>query len=482
MASTVEHTTPSQTFWISPRSRIPPQTIALPAGDQIGVAIVQPLLMCFRTTNEYDETECIDSVKAAAAGCISEIPALAGKLIWTGEARHRIECVISGDPKVQVRIQWLNWGARELDAEHWPMYRFQHSEVCLDPRPASGIGTYNFGVQANILRGGIIIVLHMNHTILDGSAQGVLETIFAHHLSRAMDQQAPEPSGLIPPAALDKTTTQGFHPARHMLEWKDWRLVEKNAISAEAATKALIAKFAKLTYTIWHTPPEKLAKLRRNMQDPAHPKLSMATCLSIWLWRAITRSRGLSPETTSRMLLPIQTRGRVKEVHQNYSGSALVYGRTKATASELSTLPTHELGTRIGKSLEWWSVDRIREFWGSIEDCDDTAKYQSNTDREFGTDFECTHMSNFPFYNLHWGRGLQIRAYRLPGIPFTDGWCSFAPRLTSGGNELHLYLARDTLDVLFRDAEFREYAEYWCASDSALDEQAAATERTSSRL
>ncbi|KAK4621968.1 hypothetical protein CLAFUW4_07136 [Fulvia fulva] len=477
-----EHTPPPRDFWISPSSHIPPQTIALPAGDQIGVTVVQPLVMCFRTTNEYEETRFIDAVQTAAAGCLSELPALAGKLVWKDEARHRIECQIPESPKVQVRIKWLPWDAQKLDAQHWPPYIFQHAEVCLAPRPTYGIGTYNFGLQANIIRGGVIIVMHMNHTILDGSAQGVLQSIFAHHLGRAMDKGPSESSGLLPPVALDKTTTSGSHPARPILEWNDWKLAEKNTMSAEAATKALFAKLAKLTFTIWHISPEKLAKLRRSMQDPKQERLSMATCLSIWLWRAITRTRALAPDTVTRLLMPIQTRGRVKEVHQNYSGSALVYGRTKAKASEVSSLPAHELGARIGNSVAWWTAEKIREHWGSVEDCDDIARYQSNTNRDFGTDIECTHLSNFAFYNLHWGRGLQVRAYRLPGIAFTDGWLNFAPRLASGGNELLLYLARDTLEKLMKDAEFREYAEYWSASDPALDKQAAETERTLSRL
>lgn len=466
-----------QTYWVAPLEPVEAQTIQLPAPDQIGIPVVEPVTMCFKTTEGYNEASFIEAIKAATAGTVWEIPHLAGSVVWEDEARHRIKLVIPENAKNEVRIKWLpQKDADELDRQHWPPHAFLHSEVCLAPRPTYGIGTYNFGVQANIIRGGVIIVLHMNHTILDGSAQAVVEEIFGHHLSRALDGMKATASGKMPPEALDKSRALGSHPAKPILDWKDWREAPKNNMTVEEATAALYAKISKLSLTVWHIPPEKLAKLRASMQDPSKPKLTMATCLSTWLWRATARARRHSPDTMTRMLTPVQTRTRVPEMHENHTGSALVYGRAKATVRELSTLTTHALGERIAKSVAWWTPERIREYWGSIEECDDIAKYQNNTDRDFGTDVEFTNITNMAFYNIGWGKGLDIRAWRLPAIAFTDAWTIVLPKLRSGGSELMMYLARDTLEVLMKDPVFREYAEYWCASDASLDQIAYQTE------
>ncbi|CAK3941849.1 Chloramphenicol acetyltransferase-like domain [Lecanosticta acicola] len=466
----------AQIHWVSPLEPIEAQTIALPAPDQVGITVIQPLMVCFKTTEHYREDQFIESVKKAASGCIWEIPALAGSVVWEDESRHRTKVDIPHDAKVQVKINYLpQKNAEELDRQHWPPRTFPHAEVCLSPRPTYGIGSYNFGVQANIIQGGVILVLHMNHTILDGSAQAIVEEIFAHHLSRAMDGEAPIASGLVPPEALDKSRAYGTHPAKPILEWKDWRLATENTMSEEAQTAALLDRMAKLTLTVWYISPARLAKLRAAMQDPSQPKMSLATCLTIWLWAATSRARGHSPDTETRMLMPVQTRVRVPDMHENHSGSALVYGRTKATLGELNTLRPHAIGERIANSIAFWTPERIREYWGSIEDCDDVAKYHSNTNREFGTDLEFTHMSNFKFYGIPWGRGLQVRAYRLPGIAFTDGWTVFLPKQVDDGRELMIYLSRDTLGRLMKDASFREYAEYWSSLDPSIDRQAAET-------
>lgn len=430
--------------------------------------------MCFKKTFDFNEANFIVAVKKAAAGVVWEIPALAGSVVFEDQSCRRVKCVIPEDPKVQVRVKHLpHKDANELDAAHWPPHAFHHAELCLSPRPAPGIGTYNFGVQANLIRDGIIIVLHMNHTILDGSAQGTLYSLWAHHMSRALDgQTTTTSSGLVPAQALDKSTTYGTHPARAILKWKDWRKAPQSALSDEASAAAMLEKFSKLTLTIWHISAENQTQLRAASQDPSKPKLTFTTCLSTWLWRSFTRARGLAPDTTTRILHPVQIRGRVHGVHPNYIGSALVYGRAKATASDLSALSSYDLAQRIGASVNWWTPELIREFWGSIEthtETESVATLQSNTNRDFGTDLELSNGSHFPFYHLHWGKGLEVRAVRFPGLAFTDGWVLVMPKLKAGGNELLVYAARETLGKLLGDSEFRRYVEYYGASDVGID-------------
>lgn len=466
-----------QTFWISPHKPIPAQTIALPAADQIGIAIIQPVMLCYKTTSDFHQSRFIEAVKRAAAGVAWEVPALAGSVEFEDQTCRRIKCVVPEDPKIQVRIKHSPYkDANQLDAGHWPPHAFQRAEVCLSERPTLGIGTYNFGVQANIIKGGIIIVLHMNHTILDGSSQGTLYSLWAHHLSRALDGEETSFSGLVPAQALNKSTAYGTHPARPITAWKDWRQAPQNTMSAEAASAAFMEKMTKLTLTIWHISAENQAKLRAASQDPAKSKLTFTACLSTWLWRAFTRARKLPLDTITRILHPVQVRGRVEGVHPNYSGSALVYGRAKATASELRTLNSHQLAQRIGKSVNWWTSKLIREFWGSIEDHtekESVSTIQSNTNRDFGTDLEVSNGSHIPFYKLHWGKGLEVRAIRFPGVAFTDGWILMLPKLADGGIDMLVYSARDTLSNLIKDPEFRRYAVYYGASDPKIDQQVA---------
>jgi hypothetical protein len=297
-----------------------------------------------------------------------------------------------------------------------------------------------------------------------------------------MDRKEPTPSGLMPPAALDKSTANGTHPARPILDWKDWRKAPVTTTSPEESTAALYAKISTLTNTIWYLSPEKQAELRARSQDPQGPKLSTHTCFSIWLWRAITRARRLSPETVTRNLTTTQTRGRVESLHPRYPGSALVYGRAKATVEELlqpRKPNTSELAARITASVAWWTPARIREFWGSIEDHtrhEGVATLQPNRDRDWGVDVEFSNVTNTGFYQLHWGRGLTPASSRVTKLAFADGYVIMGPKHADGGFDLTVFLERETLKRLVRDPEFRDLVVYRAASDPTIDDMVAMAE------
>ncbi|CZT14723.1 uncharacterized protein RCC_00689 [Ramularia collo-cygni] len=463
----------AQDFWVLPSTPIPAQTIFFPAADQIGINTLIPDLLCFKTTPEFDEARFIEAFKKATAGTVSEIPALAGRVVYEDETCKTIKCVIEDNDKVLVRLNWMpHLDASELEAQHWPSYYFPRGEVSVTKAPMSGVGTFNFGIQANFFKGGLLIVITMNHLILDGSSIGDLELIFAHHLSRALDGNASKPSGLLPPAALDKSVMWGSKNARPLLEWKDWRKAPPMVAHSEEAMAAFFARFAKLTTSVWYLSPEKQAQLRAASQKPGQ-KLSVHLCFSTWLWGVFTRARGLSPDTLTRNFTVAQTRGRVKVLHPNHCGNALVYGRAKATASELRTLSTDVIADRIAKSVSWWTEERIREQWGSIEahlKNEPITTVQANMDRDFGTDVEFSNVTHNPLYKVAWGRGIELARKRPVETSFADGYLIMFPKTKDGGFEIVVYAETETLKKMAADPKFREYAEYRTACNPAHDE------------
>lgn len=467
-----------QIHWVSPWKPIPAQTIPLPAGDQIGIRVLTPAVMCYKTTSEYNEDRFIEAIKAATTGTVSEIPLLAGRVLFEDESCKALKCVIEDDAKIEVRIKRLpHLDAKDLDAKHWPPYLFPRNDISMISGPTSGIGTFSFGVQANLLNGGVIILLLMNHILLDGASIGDLETLFAHHLANSMDGKPTVPTGLFPPAAIDKSAMYGSSNARPLTEWKDWRRAPEINMSPDEAMAAIVARLSKLTSTIWYLSPEKQAQLRADSQAPGQ-KLSMHICFSAWLWRAYTRARGLSPDTVTRNFTVAQTRGRVEGVHPNYIGNALVYGRAKATAAELRTASTAALGDRIVKSVAWWDEERIREQWGSINDHvkkESISTVQPNMDRDFATDVEFSNITNTTFYKLHWGKGLEVARYRPTEIAFADGYVMLFPKFKDGGFEIVVYAETETLKKLAADPKFRQYVEYRTSCNPALDELVANT-------
>jgi len=74
-----------------------------------------------------------------------------------------------------------------------------------------------------------------------------------------------------------------------------------------------------------------------------------------------------------------------------------------------------------------------------------------------------------PFFKIPWGRGLEVKSFRVCNSPFSDGWGAVMPRFSDGGQEFNIFIQKDHLPALFGDKEFRQFADYWGASDPALN-------------
>lgn len=475
-----------QSFWVGPATPVPASKAVLPAPDQVGIPIVLPRICCFRRDATLSDHKLITALQVATSGAIAELPHLLGKITLAPGPKRRFQLEIEENATVLVKIKHHpEKSAEYFERRAWAPHLIKREELTLSKYPIPGVGTYNFAVQANLIRGGVILAIHMSHLHFDGYAHALIELVFAHHLRQALLGRSGTNSGIVVPSALDKSVAHGTHPARPILEWEDWRPApppaDMSAFSPEELMQLYVASMANFSLTIWRFTPEQQERMRREFQDPeagtnGKKKLSLASCLHSYLWKAITRARELDPDQETRCLTPVQTRGRVKEMHENWSGSALVYSRAKATAAEVQALPTHALGRRLEAGVSRWTPARIREYWGSIEDCADLTKIQPNTDRQNGPDVEFSNIANLPYHRIDWGQGLEVAAWRATELAFTDGYVIISPRLRNGNLEAFMYLNKDTLANLLADPEFRARAEYVAAADAEVDVQVAQTQ------
>jgi hypothetical protein len=471
-----------QTFRIRPSTPVAAGITQLPAGDQVGVPIVLPKILCFGRGASLSEEHLVEALKVATADAIAELPHLCGKISFANEATRRWQLEIEEDASVLFRVRYFpEKSYHELDRLRWPPHMLRREEISLSKYPINGVGTYNFAVQANMIQDGLILALHMSHVHFDGYAHALIESVFAHHLCRAIAQKPRKLSGIIVPEALDKTVAYGTHPARPILEWEDWRPAppppKMDGLTPEQLSQLFVASMANFSISFWSFSAAKLAQIRADGQDttPGAKKLSMASCLHAYLWKTVTRARRHDPDQPTRCLTPVQTRGRVKEMHPQWSGTALVYSRAHATAAEVEKAPLWDLGRRLEKGVARWTPAMIREYWGSIEACEDLSKIQANTDRSNGPDLEFSNISNLPFHRTDWGNGLHAAAWRCTELAFTDGYFIVAPKLNNGDIEVLFYMNKDTLGNLLQDRDFRNKAQYVCAGDAAIDAQVAAT-------
>jgi len=467
-------------FFIKPATPVPAQKTVLPPCDQIGVTIIIPRVCCFkRDTATLTEERLVEALKVAIAGAIAEYPHLCGKITYANEKTHRFQLEIPEDTTVQLRVKnQPHLDADELEKHHWPIHKLKRAELCLSKYPTRGINTYNFAVQANLIKGGLLLLTHMNHIHFDGIGHVMIELVLAHHLGRALDGKPPKPSGVISEKALDKSLAYAKHPARPILDWPDWRPagppLQLPGMSDDELMEMVINASSDFTITLWHFTPEIQQELRALAQVQGGKKISLASSMHAWLWRMYVKVREHEPDVKSTCFTPVQTRGRVPELPQMWSGSALVYSRAEATAEEVKTLPLNELGNRIERGTARWNADTIREYWGSIEDVPDLATIEPNVNRIRGTDVEFSNVTTFPFHTLRWGKGLTASGWRCTELAFSDAYVLLAPKLPNGSIEVLMLWTEDCLENALKDPEWKKYAKFACAGEPGLDERLAA--------
>jgi hypothetical protein len=464
------------TFFIRPTTPVPAQTTFLPPGDQVGQTIIIPRIACFRRDESIlSEERFIEALKRAVADTIADFPHLCGKITWANKATRRVQLEIPEDTTVQLVVKrQSHLTADELEAKNWPPYMLKRAELTLSKWPTYGIDTYNFAVQANLIKGGVLLAIHMNHVHLDGIGHVMVEMVFAHHLSRAVDGKPYKRSGIINDAALDKSLAWGSHPARPILEWEDWRkagppLEQPEGMTHDEFWEMLVATCDDFRMSGWKFTKETQETIRREGQRPGGKKLSLASCMHSFLWKVYVRARELEPEQETICFTPVQTRGRVKDLPQMWAGTALVYSRAKMTAQQVREKHAGELGEAIEAGTARWTEETIREFWGSIEDCPNLADVEPNVNRVRGPDVEFSNLSTFPFYRNSWGKGLIVKSWRVTELAFSDAYVVIAPKLNNGDIEFFLLATSDAHENILRDPEFRRHAIYVTSNDPDME-------------
>jgi len=461
-AATAEQIPAVQDFWVRANdASLAGKTITLPPTDQAGVRYIVPRTLCFLTDTEFSEDRFIHALQAAVAGCMAELPFLAGRVVPESEGSPRIKVEFGDNPGAELRIKRLpHYNARELDAAHWPIHKLSFMDLVLVHR-GMGHVNYTWAVQANILTGGVILMIHINHTCSDGTTNGLIQDCFVHHMSRSLNGQPSTLTGKFPPESQDRSLVYGTQPARPIELWQDWQHVKN----------ARVPKPEPLTLTGWFLPAEKMAKLRTLPSDKSSTtRLSTAHTLAAVLWRTFTRARRLPADELTTMISPVQVRGKVQPpLHPNYCGNALAYGRAKVSVKELLARPLSDTVLHIDRSCKWWTPEAVREMWGSIENVADVTTIKPNMFRDFGTDFEVSNLMNMPFYKLDWGRGLCVRCIRFPNLTLCDGWVNVLPRYPDGGLEIVLHATRTTLANLVRDPEFTSNFQYRMCGDLSIE-------------
>jgi len=482
----------TESIFIRPNTLLVPETVKLSPIDQFTIRVYTPALLLFRLSANASRAVVSSELQRGLASLLDDIPILAGNVITEDETRGTVQLDIPENAGVLFKVKEM------VDAEKGPVLDFAELEkACfpsssLDPSLLSPIHLVPepvapcLAVQANFIRGGLILATYVHHSVADGAALGTFWKAWSRHTAAVSEARLIPTSESFAFEALERSPLfQGTRSRRKLTDFPGFKETRR-PITADSGTSPLYvapgskasteAKTAtklppKLAIAYWYISRDKLRKLEE-MAKPKDPKESRRTeseVLSAFIWQHYSGARCLLERgvETVAFFMPCNGRARLDPpLHPDYLGNAVVHSRAELPIAELfSSEPDalYRIASVIGASVDWWSSDTIWDLLGAMEAWPRVGDVERSMDITCQTDLEITNTSPFPLYDTYWGANLgNPQIFRMPAIFVLDGQVNILPRWLDGGLEFITYLDVETLDRLRADKEFAEFAQFRC--------------------
>lgn len=361
----------------------------------------------------------------------------------------------------------------ELKSKAFPVAAFDADTLCRrSVWPSPGERLPISLVQANFIRGGLILTWCLLHMVGDGKSFYTWMKVWAEECRRIQGLEIPEPVSL--PTAI----------------WSDRERVMKSS-GRNAGLLENHPEYTLLPFTPPGPPPKMVSPYHRGQvfyfspaalealkaeASPANATqlsdqkwISTNDALSALLWRTVMAvqspldSLGSGDDPASVFNIAIDGRLRTDPpVHPETQGCFLEYIAVSAPIRKmLGSLSLADLAIMIRKQIlraDGQFTDDVAALVEKLEDVDRLVP------RAFldVPGFNCVQTSwvNFELYSLDWGSllGGKIDAVRTPHVGVINGLQVVLPVLPDGGMEILVGIKEDCLDRLLREPLWTKFA------------------------
>ncbi|KAF2120201.1 putative enoyl-CoA hydratase/isomerase family protein [Lophiotrema nucula] len=447
----------------------PPFDLVLSHWDRTFPPTHSKRILCFSLPKDANKEQIVDHLHIALHHTVQRVPFLAGSVVpFSSEEDDRPwlrNISPEGAAYLDVKDLSEKLSFQGLADSQFDQQLFDADELCSLPQVAyvqrEPVDVCR--IQANFIDGGLLLVVQIVHTVIDGS--GVTECIklFSESFRRAQAGELGHP--------LLKTESKYTEDRTTLVSGNGLPGAIENhpalTTSAFAHGKIFGIENACHTYRISH---EALIALKQ-AASPQHPKdnndwVSTGDAIAALIWRSIMLARHhaghLPAESASYCGQPYDCR-KLLGLPGSYFGNAMYIFRSALQFAELSK---PEEGLRaaaraIRADVTAMTVDKIRDMVAFMER---TSK-ESHTRLSFMEDLASSaiiYTSHFGF-NIHeldfgpaFGDG-RIKAFRHPARGTTVGAVIVMPKLIDGSCEFMITEQPDTLRYLAEDPVFQRF-------------------------
>ncbi|CAI7573844.1 unnamed protein product [Penicillium discolor] len=432
----------------------------LTALERIGPKGYLRYIFPFQLEEEYDLDEVFRILQAGYQVLTQRIPEVACEAIPDGHSKQRgvmrLQEEANGDI-ARIVVKDLRGSFRsdyaELKDKCFPVASLDADTFC--PRsvwPSAGERLPISVVQANFIRGGLILTWCIFHMVGDGTTFYTWTKIWAEECRRAQGLEIPDPIRL--PEAIwqdrERVTKPSGDTAGKLENHPEYTLLPFTPPGAPP-------KMTSLSHCgqIFYFSPESLAGLKAeaspvNATEPSDQKwISTNDALAALLWRTVMAVQSpletLEGDPVSVFNIAIDGQQRTDpKLHPETLGCFLEYVAVSVPIRRmLSTMSLADLATEIRKAI-------LRADQQFTDDVVALVEQLEDVDRLVPTAF-----LDVP----EWGPllGNNIEAIRVPDVGCIDGCQVVLPVLPNGGMEILVGVEESSLDRLLDDPLFTKY-------------------------
>ncbi|KAJ5544449.1 Transferase [Penicillium sp. DV-2018c] len=432
----------------------------------------------FQLQENYDLDEVARVLQAGYRGLLRRLPLAACEAVPDLESKQRgvMKCQRREDAdaeRIVINDLRASYGLdyTELKKRSFPVACFDVDTFCPGPVwPSGGEQLPISIVQANFIRGGLILTWHLFHMVGDGTTYTLWTKIWAEECRRAQGLEIVDPVEL--PDAIQDDREQMMKPSG------------RNPGKLENHPEYTLLPFTppgpppKLTSLshrgqVFYFSPESLAALKAdaspsNATNPSDQKwVSTNDALSALLWRTVMAVQSpletIEGDPVSVFNVALDGRQRTDpKVHPATLGCFLEYVAVSLPVREmLATLNLADMAIEIRKAILRADNQFTDDVVALVDQLEDVDRLVPTAFLDV-PGFNCvlTSWLSFQLYGLEWGPllGNNVQAVRTPHVGLINGGQVVLPALPDGGMEILVGVEESCLDRLLKDPLFTKYA------------------------
>lgn len=412
--------------------------------DQVTPPIYSRRILIFSRHDDNRE-QAVLALRSGLQRTVNEIPILAGQMGysldgWTVKNGH-----------ARLRVKDVDMAFSELQLTNFSEAMLPADEVSSVPTLADPeFEWHSCRIQANFIRGGLLLVISINHTTMDG--YGITRVIEA--LSRNCRIQ--EPIGPFEPVDLDRSPLSSFKGEANVAKLDAYSIVRVAAPLGQVPARIITTSF--------RLPPVALKALK-TAASPPEDWITTHDAVNALCWRNHARGRYkakiVSDEDIARFAFPVEFRQLTQPpLSPQYIGNAVLMTKVELPVKTLlgpDGLSLAASAIRAGvRRVDAAYVDNFIAVAGSL---DTPGQMKINLKLEHrNTAFGSTSYKSFAHSSLDWDAALgKYERLRLASGVTGEGMSIILPVLHDGSWEVTVCLEEDLVEMFSADDEWRTY-------------------------